>query len=59
MNTERSRMGALAALGTGCLFAIAVDASATRSERNSAFQMSCRFQATPNHCRVRPGGGNW
>ena len=34
-----------------------VASSATRTESQTAFQMSCRSQTTPNHLSVNPGGG--
>ncbi len=39
--------------------AMPVEMPATRSERNSASQMSWRLHATANQRSVSPGGGNW
>src|SRR5690242_5378054 len=39
--------------------AIAVDMAATWTDSVKACQISTRFHATENHCRVSPGGGHW
>jgi hypothetical protein len=39
--------------------AMSVAIAATRSDRPSACQTSGRFQVTPSHCSVSPGGGHW
>ena len=55
---KRARYNAAAARVPSAI-AIAVDTRATRTDRYSAFQMSCRSHATANQRKVRPGGGNW
>jgi hypothetical protein len=55
---EEARPRHAAAQSVPSTSAITVEIAATRTDSHSAAQTSGRFQATPNHCVVRPGGGH-